>query len=54
MSRESVFKNMGNDFSSLEFLQEPDILEDQLNSEIWKTFETYWWLILICIFHGRR
>ena len=30
MSSESVFENMGNGFSSLEILQEPDVREDQL------------------------
>lgn len=50
MSRESVFKNMGTDFSSLEFLQKPDVREEQLNSEIWNTFETFWRLILNCTF----
>ena len=30
MSKESVFENMGTGFSSLEILQEPNVLEDQL------------------------
>ena len=30
MSRESVFDNMGTDFSSLDILQEPEVHEDQL------------------------
>ena len=55
MSRWCVFENMGTTFSSLEILQEPEVLEDQLieivKFEIPKSFSR---LMLICIFHGLR
>ena len=53
MSRECFFDNMRTEFSSLEILQEPEVREDQLKcSEIWNTLETFWRLILICIYDG--